>query len=124
MDLTENETVTLTDNPVEKGGNFICREGKRDINGTMRTVQTIGWITPSGKFLALGSFYKKNSKGEMNSKNTGVPATSVNRADLLPLFFSKTVTIGQREEISVSVFRPKEGEATERPGTWYSFTVK
>ena len=123
MDLTEGEVVVLSNIEVAQGGNFVCREGEREINGAKRTVQTIGWITPSGKFLAFGSFYKKNSKGETNSKNTGVPATSVNRADLLPLFFGKTVTIGSREEIAVATFRPAAGEPTERPGSWYSFKV-
>ena len=123
MDLVEGEVVLLSNVPVEKGGNFVCREGVRKINNVDRTVQTIGWITPLGKFLALGSFYKKNAKGSTNPANVGIPTTSVNRADLLPEFFGKTVTIGAREEISVATFRPAVGEPTEKPGSWYKFTV-
>lgn len=123
IDLTEGESTQLTSKTVEEGGNFVCREGIRKINNVDRTVQTVGWITPSGKFLALGSFYKKNAQGQMNAKNIGVPMTSVNRADLLPSFFGKTVTVGQREAIKVATFRPAAGEPTEKDGSWYSFSV-
>jgi len=123
MDLTEGESFVLTDKEVADGGNFICREGKRKINGIERDVQTVGWLSPTQKFVALGSLYKKNHAGNTNPANVGVPATSVNRADILPLLFGKTLTVGAREDISVSTFRPTEGEPKERPGTWYKFTI-
>ena len=120
MDLIP-ETVQLT-NVAYPQGNFICREGKRLIRGVERNVQTIGWMTPAGRLLSLGSLYKKNALGAMNPKNVGVPAGS-SRADLLPLLFGKTCTIGAREDIMVATFRPAEGEPTEVKGSWYSFTI-
>ena len=121
MDLIP-EVVNLSNVPYP-AGNFICREGKRPINGVERTVQTVGWMTPSGRFLALGSLYKKNSHGAMNPKNIGVPAGQSNRADILPMLFGKNCTIGAREDIEVSVFRPAENEPKTKPGTWYSFAI-
>lgn len=121
MDLIP-EVVNLSNVPYP-AGNFICRQGIRKIRGEERNVQTIGWLTPSGRLLNLGSLYKKNSLGAMNSKNIGVPAGS-NRADLLPLLFGKNCTIGAREEIMVPTFRPGPGEETEVKGSWYTFTIQ
>jgi len=127
VDLIPGESFVLSNIPYgtsQNGveGNFICMEGQRLINGQMRIVQTIGWMTPQGRLLNLGSLYKRNHLGAMNPANVGIPTSSANRAELLPLLFGGTVTVGNKEEIEVNRFQPKPDETPTVKGSWSGFT--
>lgn len=126
--LLTGEVVVLSDIPIEKDGNFVCRKGDRIINGVLRkNVETVGWLTPTGRLLNMSSFYKKQfdpitGAETTNPLNVGVIVGSEKNA-LAKAYFGATVTVGAESEINVKAFRPAEGEDTFKIGRWNQFTI-
>ena len=111
MNLTVGDSVVLSDiSYTQKGGNFICTKGTRKIGTREVVVQTTAWITEEGRVLNLGSMYKKDHLGNYSSANKGLPMSTANKADLLPLLFGGTIKVTGVEDIQVPRFGWKEGD--------------
>jgi hypothetical protein len=120
--LVTGDSVKCTNKPVSQGGNFICKKGVRNIDGRNVTVETHAWVTEQGRILHIGSLYKKNELGAENPANVGVIA-GVAKAELVPQYFGKTITVGASEEITVKLYRPDAEGNTTAKATRFAFTV-
>jgi hypothetical protein len=120
---TENVVLVPGATAVPVEGNFVCRMGTRNINGTDREILTIGWMTKQGRLLAMGSLKKKNSANELNPLTTGVPNV-VEKAEMVKALDGATITVGKTTNIRVAKFRPSpEDKDPTVAGTWTAFTV-